>query len=677
MPTSLDMILPSLAAFGMLAYWGIGLAAALEAFVFTGLFLPGTLVVDAGGFLVQRGVLDFFDLVWFVAIGSIVGGEATYWVGQHIRSGLLGRWNVEAVPAYARAEYLLAQNGGFALGLGRFFGPVAAFVPFVAAVAGMERRRFRFWNILGSIPYAFGHVGFGYLIGAGFTRLSPMLTRAALFVLAVSILAFVLWWTLRRLDRALPPILAVAGTLIGQVANHDRMSFIGRRYPRIARLIAARLDRRRFVGLPASLLALVFVYLFALWVGLALDFVQAEPIVQIDARFAQLMHLFWTPLLIQVFTAFTALGDTQVVVALLALAMLWLLLTSRATFLLGLAAALCSDLVSVTLLKTAFGRPRSMLGYFAETSGSFPSGHAALGVAFYGMLFYLLWRTRRLGPVTATFLAGVLALLIGLSRLYLVEHYLSDVLAGWLLGGLCLVCGIAVTEWRLETAVSAPRAISNMRIALAAALSIVLIGYAGLRVGAYAKALNPRPAPPAQVTLATPAKAFFANDLPRQVETLTGERSYPVNIAFLVADTDALGAALRAHGWIIAEPISPKALVQKLLDDLGNRERPDAALTPLFWNNRTNDLALSMNGSMPAEDRPRLRLWSTQLVTADGKRLWLGLMSRDDGLDTEHGHSDPDMAAGLADLLAAGTAATRQSENAAEVQAPFPLITLN
>lgn len=677
MPTLFDTILPSLAAFGILAYWGIGLAAALESFVVIGLFLPGTLVVDAGGFMVQRGLLDFSDLIWFVAIGSIIGGEATYWVGNHTRRGMLGRWNIEDAQAYVRAEYLLVQNGGFALALGRFFGPVASFVPFVAAVTGMKRRQFHFWNIAGSILYAFGHVGFGYLLGTGFTRLGPMLTRSALFVLALAILALIMWRILRRFDRAFLPLLQVAGGLIDRVAKDDRMTFLSTRYPRMARFTAARLDHRSFAGLPASLLALTFACLFALWLGLTLDFVQADPIVQTDARLAHLMHLFWTPMLLRGFTAFTALGDTQVVVAFLALAMLWLLLTSRAILLLGLVLALGSDLVSVTLLKIAFGRPRSMLGYFTETSGSFPSGHAALSVAFYGMLFYLLWRTRRLGLVTTTFLAGLLALLIGLSRLYLVEHYLSDVLAGWLLGGLCLICGIAVAEWRLETAASVPRAISNMRIALAAALSVVLIGYAGLRVGAYDKALNPRPMPPAQVMLATPAKALSANDLPRQVETLTGERSYPVNIAFLVADTDVLGAALRDHGWIIAEPISLKALAQRFLDDLGNRESLSSALTPLFWNNLVNDLALSMTGSMSAKDRPRLRLWSTQLVAADGKRLWLGLMSRDDGLDTEHGRSDSDLAVGLADILTAKATATWQSEKTAEEQAPFPLITLN
>ena len=101
---ALAQILPSLTALGVLAYWGIGAAAALEAFVLTGVFLPGTLVVEAGGFLAERGVLDVFDLIWFVAIGSILGGEATFWAGHHLRRGLKGRWSVESLPAYAKAE---------------------------------------------------------------------------------------------------------------------------------------------------------------------------------------------------------------------------------------------------------------------------------------------------------------------------------------------------------------------------------------------------------------------------------------------------------------------------------------------------------------------------------------------------------------------------------------------
>ena len=60
---SIDQILPSLQSFGVFGYWLIGLASALEAFFLTGVIVPGTLIVDAGGLLVQQGLMDFLDLV--------------------------------------------------------------------------------------------------------------------------------------------------------------------------------------------------------------------------------------------------------------------------------------------------------------------------------------------------------------------------------------------------------------------------------------------------------------------------------------------------------------------------------------------------------------------------------------------------------------------------------------
>ncbi|WP_286708283.1 phosphatase PAP2 family protein, partial [Psychrobacter sp. UBA2514] len=44
-------------------------------------------------------------------------------------------------------------------------------------------------------------------------------------------------------------------------------------------------------------------------------------------------------------------------------------------------------------------------------------------------------------------LAVLLCVLIGLSRIVLNEHYLSDVLGGFLVGSLWLIIAISVTEW--------------------------------------------------------------------------------------------------------------------------------------------------------------------------------------------------------------------------------------
>ncbi len=86
------------------------------------------------------------------------------------------------------------------------------------------------------------------------------------------------------------------------------------------------------------------------------------------------------------------------------------------------------------LLKELFHRPRP-----AETmvegikNFSFPSGHAMLGLAFYGLLILLitpLIRNKQVQKVVNFFLL-VLILLIGGSRIYLRVHYPTDVVAGY------------------------------------------------------------------------------------------------------------------------------------------------------------------------------------------------------------------------------------------------------
>ncbi|KFE36203.1 bifunctional DedA family/phosphatase PAP2 family protein [Thioclava atlantica] len=671
---SIHQILPSLASLGLLGYWVIGAASALEAFFVTGLFVPGALVVDAGGFMVQRGLLDFLDLVWFVAIGSMLGGEASFWVGRHARRGMLGRWNVEEMRVYIRARRLFERYGGFALVLGRFLGPVAAFVPFAAAMSGMETRRFRIWNVVSGFPYALGHLAFGYFLGSTLTRMSPVMTRGAVFALVIVLVLVALWWTLRRLDRALPHLLALIGGLFDAIARHPVAGSLGARHPRLARFAVARLDRSQFRGLPATLMALAFAYLLALWIGIAFDFVRAEPIVQVDARLAQLMHLFWTPALIQFFTWVTALGDTRLVAALLVLALVWLIVLRRTALILGLVVSLGTDLASVALFKASFGRPRSALGYFTETSGSFPSGHATLSVAFYGMLFYLLWRLRRLGPVTAALLAATTAFLIGLSRLYLVEHYLSDVLAGWTLGALCLVIGIAVAEWRRSVAPPRPRNLAGWGKALMLVLSLALVGYAGLRVTDYTKTRNPRPSGVGDVTLSQPGEVFTREALPVNANTLTGERSFPINIAFYAQDAQQLTGTLAPLGWMPGHPASLGTLARAAFANI--RGQTGAAVAPLFWDNRPDDLSFSTDARAEGGVPPRLRLWATRFVDGQSRRLFLGVLSRDDGLDLEDGAPAPDVARALAKTLAAeATGASRQAMTV-KGRAEIPLLLL-
>ena len=67
---------------------------------------------------------------------------------------------------------------------------------------------------------------------------------------------------------------------------------------------------------------------------------------------------------------------------------------------------------------------------------SFPSGHATSAFIFYGLLTYLLWKTKI--RTVYKYIIGTLlilfSLVIGFSRVYLRVHYTSDVVAGFCIG---------------------------------------------------------------------------------------------------------------------------------------------------------------------------------------------------------------------------------------------------
>ena len=102
-------------------------------------------------------------------------------------------------------------------------------------------------------------------------------------------------------------------------------------------------------------------------------------------------------------------------------------------------------------LKAIFHRVRPEWEHWVQATGySFPSGHAMVSTAFYGMLAYLLFRIMRAHDRPTWYIlptAVIMIAAIGLSRVYLGVHYFTDVLAGFIAGGVWLLACMYTLSW--------------------------------------------------------------------------------------------------------------------------------------------------------------------------------------------------------------------------------------
>ena len=83
------------------------------------------------------------------------------------------------------------------------------------------------------------------------------------------------------------------------------------------------------------------------------------------------------------------------------------------------------------------------------SSYSFPSGHVMFYVSLFGFVWYVVYIMLKRSLIRSLLLVslGVLISLVGISRIYLGQHWASDVLGAYLLGGMILLGMILFHQW--------------------------------------------------------------------------------------------------------------------------------------------------------------------------------------------------------------------------------------
>ena len=187
----------------------------------------------------------------------------------------------------------------------------------------------------------------------------------------------------------------------------------------------------------ACLLALTFVF------GL----VALTPVHRLDVALQLKFHALTSPWFYALMRALTQIGSIAIFITALATVLAGLVWRDHLRAAGVLAYAIAGALILNYSFKNLFHRARPELPWSLhdEATFSFPSGHAFFSTVLYGTLCWLALR-RGISPWRVVPVAIVLPFAIGLSRIYLGEHYPTDVLAGWLCGGIWVATVIHVAR---------------------------------------------------------------------------------------------------------------------------------------------------------------------------------------------------------------------------------------
>jgi membrane protein DedA with SNARE-associated domain/membrane-associated phospholipid phosphatase len=439
---------------GAWTYLIVGAFAFLETGAFVGLVAPGETVVILGGAVAGQGATSLYLTIAIVWIAAWAGDSASFLLGGRLGRDFVLRHGPRfriSRERFAQVESYFSRHGGKTILIGRFVGLVRALAPFIAGSSGMRYRAFVPYSILGTGLWSASFALVGYFASRSLNRAAELAGRGTFlfgtFIAVVVAIVIAVRFLRRHENRA---------RLVDGMERRPILRplvALGRRLRPQARFLWRRLTPGglglQFTGLIAAL-AVGLYALLAYTVVISGD-PGPTPGDMTALDVARDIGSSW---LTDVADVITALGSLAVVLP-VALVSGIVLAVSRRWLELGvLVAAMAITIVGVDAIKDSVERPRPPNAPTDVHGTAFPSGHAAYSVIYAWLAITVVVRLRPgLTNGTAVLVFGIaLTALIGLTRIYLGVHYMSDVVSGWGLGisafSACAAAAILATHVR-------------------------------------------------------------------------------------------------------------------------------------------------------------------------------------------------------------------------------------
>ncbi len=161
----------------VMLYGGLYLVALIifaETGLFIGFFLPGDSLLFVTGLMIANSKnptdsdpINVLYWITLITIAGIVGNSVGYWFGRKTGPVLFEKRDTLLFKRkhVQQAHDFYEKRGGGAIILARFLPIVRTFAPIVAGVVKMDRKKFFFYNVVGSIAWVGSMTLAGYFLG--------------------------------------------------------------------------------------------------------------------------------------------------------------------------------------------------------------------------------------------------------------------------------------------------------------------------------------------------------------------------------------------------------------------------------------------------------------------------------------------------------------------------------
>jgi membrane protein DedA with SNARE-associated domain/membrane-associated phospholipid phosphatase len=396
-----------------------------ESIAIFGLLVPGSVVMTAIGALMGAGVLPLYPMMAWAIAGAILGDIFSFWVGSHFHQRVRNIWPFTRYPqVLLKGEEFFERHGGKSVFLGRFVGPIRPVIPLVAGMLNMKPSRFFMADIPAAIAWAPAYMLPGILLGQLSLQLQPEIaSQFLLAIFALLILVWLIYWLLKRMALAcINRIRVTADKIWLRFARYKRsLSFM-----QVPGNPHDSTQFRLFLSLMFLVLLLGVLTYYVTTKGWLTDW---------DRPVFHFMYSLQSLTVTRIMNLITFLGANKVLAA-MSVAVFCYLLWKRyfwALFHWTLLNFFCY--AGIELMKDWVQVPRPGSLSSMQYGWSFPSGHTTYTVAVFGFLAVLTTQNASLLFKRCCYsMVALLVAVIGVSRLYLGFHWLSDILGGILLG---------------------------------------------------------------------------------------------------------------------------------------------------------------------------------------------------------------------------------------------------